>query len=246
MTAAQSQMAPKDEPTDKSNGKEEYEEAPQKQMGTSPATQDDNRENELKPKLNIDRSMVELIQEDDAAASRGKGENKMATQASEEEQDKRGWVSSAKNYICHLPGRIIKGFHQKSEPIADGELTVQQIIDKKINESDMRAKPAVVVVFLVMVVIFLWVLKSSISSVEAIGSNKWAAVVFALVAVVSGMSEIRVKRIDEVIDKYKESYPKMAAAMKNDPWVKNNRSWATFYKYISIVSVFMAAMLAIF
>ncbi|MFT9397680.1 MAG: hypothetical protein ABF545_06405 [Bifidobacterium psychraerophilum] len=40
---------------------------------------------------------------------------------------------------------------------------------------------------------------------------------FAVVAVLSSMFEILVKRVDEVIDKYENSDQEVVAAIKNDP-----------------------------
>lgn len=146
-------------------------------------------------------------------------------------------------------------FPRSESIVKDGtstEKTVKQIAEAKINRSDYRYVIPVVVILAVLTGIYFFAAKNL--SVD-LKKGLWKiAMLFiaAIVTVVSNMLEIRVKRVDEVIAEYKEAYPEAAAIMNRDPWVMANRSWvmanrswAIIVKYVSIVTVFMAALLAI-
>lgn len=144
-------------------------------------------------------------------------------------------------FSCPFPQSksIIEGSESASK------VTVKQITEAKINRGDYRYVIPFVLILVVLAIIYFFAAKSL--SVDW-GKNPWKIVVLCIAAIAtaaSGMCEIRVKRVDEVIAEYKESYPEAAAIMNRDPWVMANRSRAIIVKYISIVTVFMAALLAI-
>jgi hypothetical protein len=125
------------------------------------------------------------------------------------------------------------------------EATVKQIVEAKINDSDMKSLFPFTIISVILIGLFVWALCVLIPTSSVPISKYWQAGAFALVAAISSMYEIRVKRVDEVIAQYKEPYPAVAAAMNRDPWVEVNRSKAVIAKYVSILTVFMAALLAI-
>lgn len=119
---------------------------------------------------------------------------------------------------------------------------MKQITEAKINRGDYRYIIPVFIILVVLGAIYYFAVNN------VLWGWNWKIVMLfiaAIVTVVSKMYEIRVKRVDEVIAEYKESYPEAAAIMNRDPWVVANRSWAIIAKYVSIVTVFMAALLAI-
>ena len=132
----------------------------------------------------------------------------------------------------------------KDEALAK-KTTVKQITEAKINRSDYRYIIPVVVILAVLTGIYYFAVKNVSWDLK---KDIWTIVMLfiaAIVTVVSSICEIRVKRVDEVIAEYKEAYPEAAAIMNRDPWVMAIRSWAIIVKYVSIVTVFMAALLAI-
>ncbi|MEK0210536.1 hypothetical protein [Bifidobacterium mongoliense] len=139
-------------------------------------------------------------------------------------------------------------FPRSESIVKDGtstEKTVKQIAEAKINRSDYRYVIPTFIILVVLGAIYYFAAKNL--SVDW-NKDSWKTVMLviaAIVTVVSSMYEIRVKRVDEVIAEYKEAYPEAAAIMNRDPWVMANRSWAIIVKYVSIVTVFMAALLAI-
>ena len=132
----------------------------------------------------------------------------------------------------------------KDEALAK-KTTVKQITEAKINHGDYRYIIPVAIILVVLGAIYYFAVKNVSWDLK---KDIWKIVMLfiaAIVTVVSNMLEIRVKRVDEVIAEYKEAYPEAAVIMNRDPWVMANRSWAIIIKYVSIVTVFMAALLAI-
>jgi hypothetical protein len=132
----------------------------------------------------------------------------------------------------------------KDEALAK-KTTVKQITEAKINRSDYRYIIPVAIILVVLTVIYCF---AAMNLSLDLKKGRWTIVVLVIAAiatVASSMCEVRVKRVDEVIAEYKEAYPEAAAIMNRDPWVMANRSWAIIIKYVSIVTVFMAALLAI-
>lgn len=122
--------------------------------------------------------------------------------------------------------------------------TVKQIVEAKIDQSDGKLILPFLIIIVILIVLFvLEVVFLPASKVTV--CQYFSVLFFALVAVVSSMYEVRVKRVDEVIAEYKESYSKAADVMKRDPWVSINRSIAVMTKYLSILTVFMAALLVV-
>lgn len=152
-------------------------------------------------------------------------------------------LQSRRKAINPFPIAHSKSIIEGSESAS--KVTVKQITEAKINRGDYRHVIPAAIILVVLGVIYYLAAKNL--SVDW-GKEPWkiaVLVIAAIVTVVSSMYEIRVKRVDEVIAEYKESYPEAATIMNRDPWVMANRSWAIIAKYVSIVTVFMAALLAI-
>lgn len=129
----------------------------------------------------------------------------------------------------------------KDEALAK-KTTVKQITEAKINRSDYRYLIPFFIILVGLVAIYYFAVNN------VLWGWNWkivTLVIAAIATVASKILEIRVKRVDEVIAEYKEAYPEAAAIMNRDPWVMANRSKAIIIKYVSIVTVFMAALLAI-
>jgi hypothetical protein len=125
------------------------------------------------------------------------------------------------------------------------DITVKQIVTAKVNREYCGYIIPFIIILAALTALF-WTAESLVMAKHTPSVLQLVCMgVFALVAVGLGMYEVRVKMVDDVIAQYKESYPKAAAVMNRDPWVVANRSKAVIAKYISIITIFMAALLAI-
>lgn len=126
-----------------------------------------------------------------------------------------------------------------------GDETVEKYINNRINEKDSKYTGWFCLGVALLVVLFV-VAEYSMSwnNLKNVAAGI-AALVFAVLAVFAGMFEIRVKRISGIIEQVKVDQPSVARHMSEDPWVVGSREVAEIFKYLSLLAIFIATILAI-